>query len=289
MDKSPPTSLSDQPIVAEKHVVGVLAVSHIDLLQAEQWLGWRKQLKARTKESAGTLVVAMTQRITMPQKGLLAIAAGEDPDIIWYTLEEENEQGYPRSACHLFISALTYCERYFPGRAVLWLEADTVPMREGWFQAIVDEYRKCGKPFMGCIERNVGDAHMAGCGVYPPNWRELAPKLAESVSAPDVPQFGPGHGQSFDVYAKDEIVPQCAHSEMIQQIWHPQQPIRETWAKQYIRPQTALFHQCKDGSLIAVLRGFPNGYAPPGATSPAQILPPRGISITSKKVGGFGS
>jgi hypothetical protein len=271
-------------------LIGVLGVSHIDFVCAEQWLGWRKQLVKQGNIPGGRLVVAMTQRLSPQQRDLLVSASGGGDDITWYVLPTENEAGYPRSGCHLFVSALDFCNVTFPGSPVLWIEADAIPMRSGWFQAIALEYGGCGKPFMGVIERNAGDFHMAGVAVYPANWRELAPKLAESVNATDVAQFGPTHGQAFDVYAKDQTTPLCAEAKTIQQFWRPQHPIREPWAKEFIKPETALFHQCKDGSLIAVLRGFPNGYAPGGATSPQTVGQPlRGVIFTSRKVGGHGS
>jgi hypothetical protein len=271
-------------------LVGVLGVSHIDVVQAEQLLGWRAQLARQGNVPGGKLVVVTTQRVTKEQIELLKRQVGDDPTVSFYRLPNELETGYPRAACHLFLGAMTYAEQAFPGAPILWIEADCVPMRPGWFQAIEAEYHACGKLFMGVIERQYGAPHMAGCGVYPPMWRTLAPKLEQVLEAPDIPQFGPGKGQAFDTFASDQIVPQAAESRFIQQVWRPQLPIRADWASAYIRPETALFHQCKDGSLIAVLRGFPNGYAPPGVTQPlSKAFQARGLSDTSRRVGGWGS
>jgi hypothetical protein len=147
----------------------------------------------------------------------------------------------------LFLRAFEFAERVHPHEPILWLEADTLPMWPGWRQKIKEEYLKHGRPFMGYIERAHGFAHMAGCGVYPSDWRTRAPLLANVLAAPDV-FWGKGLGQAFDTYAAPEIVPQAAHSKTIQQIWRPSLPMTLDWLRRNIAPGVALFHQVKDNS-----------------------------------------
>jgi len=114
---------------------------------------------------------------------------------------------------------------------------------------IGDEYRACGKPFLGDFFEHpkgvAGIDHMTGTAVYGPDWREAAPSLAL------LPEPRPQQG--WDTLCAHETVPQMARAKTIQQFWRPPLPITAAWAKQNIRKETALFHQCKDGSLIDVL------------------------------------
>jgi hypothetical protein len=167
-------------------------------------------------------------------------------------LPDLQESGYPGSASHLFYRTMEIMERDHAGHPILWVEADAIPTRPGWFQEIEEEYQTCGKPFMGHLELNVRPPHMAGVAVYPPNWRELSPRLGNCHRAPDTRQWGRGKGQAFDVYAAPDIMPNAAQSRTIQQVWNCP-PITEANMEQLIKPGTALFHQCKTGALIDVL------------------------------------
>lgn len=161
------------------------------------------------------------------------------------------DTGYFGGANEMVKGALDWMEKNRPGEAMLYLEADAVPMRSGWFAAILDEYRACGQPFMGDVvlcELN----HLTGNSVYHPNWRTIAPSLA-ALPGPD-PEWG------WDSQCADDTLTRAHRAKAIQQIWRPPLPITADWVTKNIRPETALFHQCKDGSLIDVLctqRGIP--------------------------------
>jgi hypothetical protein len=232
-------------------MICILGISHRDLVIAERWLRWVATMNASEKpHQQRPLIVFATQRAAAASAVVkeAALAAGAN----WQVCPDEEEVGYPKSASHLFLRALEHCEVAHPGSSVLWLEADAIPMRAGWRGAIADEYAKCGKPFLGHIERAHGPAHLAGVAVYPGNWRELAPLLAAVLTAPDV-WWGRGMGQAFDTWASSQTVPQSAQSQLIQQIWRPDLPITRNWMRAKIRPETVLMHQCKDGSLIDLI------------------------------------
>ncbi len=144
----------------------------------------------------------------------------------------------------MFKSALDYCEKNHPGKAMLWVESDCVPMRAGWTDEILDEYRGCGQP-IGADVHLCEINHATGNAVYHPDWRTLMPSLAD-LPGPD-PEWG------WDSQNSDDTFTRCHRMKTIQQIWRPPLPITAEWAAANIRSTTALFHQVKDGSLIDVL------------------------------------
>lgn len=222
----------------------------MDFVQAQRWLKW-VALLAKKEPLPCPLILFGVRSLTPDQFAVLRNAAGA-LSIHWGWAPDEDESGYPKSASHLFLRTLTFCEGAFSGEAVLWLETDAIPMRPSWLAEISREYAACGKPFLGVVVRGHGHDHLAGCAVYPPDWRARAPMLASVLSAPDT-FWGRGLGQAFDSWAAPETVPQTAEAASIQQIWRPALPITEAWRRRNIPDATALFHQVKDGSLIKIL------------------------------------
>ncbi len=152
--------------------------------------------------------------------------------------------GYFGSANQMIKGALEWCEKNKPGKAMLWIEADCAVMHSGWFDEILDEYRGDGQPFGGDIHLCAID-HMTGVACYHPDWRRIAPGF-DKLPGPD-PEWG------WDSMLSGETITRCHRMKTIQQIWRPPLPITAEWAANNIRPETALFHQVKDGSLIDVL------------------------------------
>lgn len=154
------------------------------------------------------------------------------------------DESYFGGANEMMKGALDWCEANRPGKAMLWMEADCVPASPGWFHAILDEYRGCGQPFMGDVHLCALD-HLTGNAVYSPDWRRIAPALAALP--------GPDREWGWDSMAASDTLTRAHRAKTIQQIWRPPLPITAAWVKANIRPETALFHQQKDGSLIDVL------------------------------------
>lgn len=158
---------------------------------------------------------------------------------------EHPELGYAAMANVAFRGALECTERLFPGSPTLWCEADAIPMRPTWVAEIEAEYRAAGKPFMGDFHPLGAIPHMSGNAVYPPNWRQLAPGLAA------LPQPRPQQG--WDTLCVKETLPRSHHSHRIQQVWIEPMPRMSEANAAMIHPETALFHRCKDGTLIDLL------------------------------------
>lgn len=215
-------------------MVVVIPVARCEWHLACKLLFWMDSLK-----DSPELIIYCAPAVTVAERTSLVVITA-----CTVVHAEFDDPGYFGGANKMFKGALDYVEAKYPGKAMLWLEADCVPMRSGWFAAILDEYRGCGQPFGGDVhlcELN----HMTGNGCWHPNWRKIAPSLA-ALPGPD-PEWGWDSQNSEDTFTR------CHRMKTIQQIWRPELPITEKWVTERIRPETALFHQCKDGSLIDVL------------------------------------
>lgn len=171
----------------------------------------------------------------------------------FHVCPDELEDGYPRSASHLFLRTLEFCEASYPGRSVLWCEADCIPLHPLWFQAIASEYEACGHAFMSQRIPHAGrnTSHLMGNAVYPHDWRTKAPRIVTAPEAPDHPMFGAGHGQPWDVWACAETTADMHESNLFHQIFNAR-PFGPG-SLGVIRPGTALFHRCKNGTLVTEL------------------------------------
>ena len=224
-----------------KPLIAILGVSHKDVEAASRWAN--HCIRHATTDTS-RVFMALTQRAFARRE---EIFGGIDS----FLLPDECEDGYPKSASHLFLRSLEWAEKAHPGSPVLWLECDAIPLHKGWLEAIEADYLGCGSPFMGHLELKVSPPHMAGCGVYPPNWRELAPSIAACVEAPDK-SWGVGKGQAFDTFCAPEIMPHAAQAKSIKQIWNcpPFVP-----GMMHLLDGISLFHPSKDGRLMSIVQG----------------------------------
>lgn len=214
-------------------LITVMPVARFDWNLAKKNLAWIRASGCDEK-----IIAYVTHELTLEQQNALS----EYAQVV--VADHLKELGYFGSPNQVIKGALEYCEQNYPGYAMLWCEADAVPMRGTWIQEIGDEYRACGRPFMGDVYRGPGAIpHLTGNSVYNPNWRKLAPSLA----ALGTEQCG------WDTLCAHETLPRSHKAKTIQQIWRPRLPITESFLADEIRPEAALFHQVKDGSLIDLL------------------------------------
>ena len=213
--------------------VVVLPVARFDFHLAKKLLAWMKI------PQQVPFIISASPDLTAQQREELLL--GVNHTVIH--ISPVKELGYFGTPNQMFKGALEYCERNFPGRAVLWVEADAIPMRATWVDEIMAEYQLYSRPFLADFQRAGALPHTTGNAVYHPNWRKLAPSLAELGT----------QACGWDSLCSHDLAPRCHPAKTIQQIWRPPLPITAEWAKANIRPETALFHQCKDGSLIDVL------------------------------------
>lgn len=162
----------------------------------------------------------------------------------------DDVSGWPQGANLLMRRAAHQIQGTKLAQPWLWLEPDAVPLRSTWLDEIEAEYKACGKPFMGARVDFSGSSdpklkqipvHMSGIAVYPPNAPTLAPGLIRANTV------------AFDVEASKEILPRFAETKLVQHEWRPAPFLSERDLFR-LKPGAAIYHQCKDGSLIQWLR-----------------------------------
>ena len=238
------------------NVIVALGVCDKDVHLARLWLHWVSFLCTQEggDNSKLTLVVNATRRVTDAQINQLSASLVQSPGmfkVVFVKCPDEQEAGYPGSASHLFLRTLEAANLVDPSAAILWCETDTVAMRPSWVHDIISEYASCGMPFMGDRAGPNADSHMTGNAIYPHNWRQLAPLIVDSAR-PGPPAFeGHVNGLAWDVHAQSQITPRMHACQTIHQIWRPA-PFHPG-NLDLIRPEAALFHQCKTGDLILAL------------------------------------
>lgn len=129
----------------------------------------------------------------------------------------------------------------------LFLEPDAIPCRRDWLNLLDDEYTKCGKPFMGFIvtrQSHPGDVgkHMSGVGVYAQN----TPGILKKATL--------GTGMAFDVAAADVMVPLAHDTRLIFHRYRPPGFTTQEDFEERVKPEYAIYHACKDGSIIPFLK-----------------------------------
>lgn len=161
-------------------------------------------------------------------------------------------QGWIRGSNVLFECAATS----LAGQAFLFVEPDATPTRPGWIEEIEAEYMRCEKPFMGALVNHqtpkLPSPYLEGCAVYPSNAWELM-------------RAGFNHAQSWTLACAELVVPLTHHSELFQHRWGEREKAPTFIAEKTeysainaltlseLNPKTALYHRCKDGSLMRLL------------------------------------
>lgn len=142
----------------------------------------------------------------------------------------------------------------------LWLEPDAVPLIHGWLDALADEYAVSPKRFLGNLVKGdqpgLPELHLTGVSIYPPDAFPIYDAFASIKSA----------NVAWDMEAATAVVPRAKHTCLIQSFWGtrelPPTFVKETAAGQppnalpfsFLKPEAVLFHRCKDGTLIDLLR-----------------------------------
>jgi hypothetical protein len=128
----------------------------------------------------------------------------------------------------------------------LWCEPDCVPVVPDWLEKIDEEYRRCGKPFMGAlVEAQLANKtkiprHMTGNAVYPNEAYKLAPKILEARMTP------------WDVYAAAEILPHAYFTAQIQHEYRHAEIADRRELANILKSETTLFHSDKYGAIARI-------------------------------------
>ena len=144
----------------------------------------------------------------------------------------KHENKWPQGPNAAFLAAAKYASE--KRRNFLWLEADCVPIKQGWIREIETEYAQCGKQYLGGIV----DCHpplpkqvMYGVAVY----RHTVLSIASQAIAerPDI---------AFDVSMSPSTVPLAAKSKLLQLVKPDTKPD--------IAEGVVLYHSDKNGDVI---------------------------------------
>jgi len=164
-------------------------------------------------------------------------------------------EGWIPGSCSLFAAAAQHMESI--GEPFLWVEPDATPLHKGWLDAISAAYQQCGKPFLGSLVThslsNRPNPYFEGCGVYPANtWSRIKDKFILE--------------ESWTLWCAEEVVPHAVDSPLFQHFWGVKD-LAPTFVAQRksdspvnaltladVRQGAALFHRCKDQSLIRLVR-----------------------------------
>lgn len=191
-----------------------------------------------------------------------------------YGFTAQGPSGWPRSCNHYFIQTAFHVEsKFLKHKCFYYLELDTLPLKKGWYEALLTEYNLSQKPFMGVKEPTylrpagadpndlkvvVKGHHMVGTGVYPTR-----------LSAHSV-LYRYNHPGPWDVEMQWEVVPKMHPTQLIQHNWGtlnyriengvvvcddiPDKPKCITHSKP-VRQDACLLHGCKDDSLANLVLG----------------------------------
>lgn len=167
------------------------------------------------------------------------------------------DESHPRGPNWLFETTLREIEKARPLKPFLWLEPDCVPLVPSWLEDIEQEYLNCGKPYLNFVYpskiEGLPTNVVSGIGVYAPNSpRLLLPLLTNRAIA-------------FDMAISSNIIDLSHPSHLIYHFWG-QPNASPTFLKRNsalppnfleidrIPKRTVLFHRCKDGTLIDILK-----------------------------------
>lgn len=163
-----------------------------------------------------------------------------------------------RGPNELFLAAAIYVETKLK-RPFFWMEPDAVPMRASWLDEIEQAYRAAKKPFMGMyVNIPPHEPHMSGIGVYPA-------MVADYSMAMRIPgKIAWDYAGRVDTVGSGPSRPPKAHfTNLIQheyrvQWYGEEKPVGPSFptkaSLKHIKPETVVFHRCKDETLIDRLR-----------------------------------
>lgn len=148
-----------------------------------------------------------------------------------------------------------------------WMESDAAPIRSTWLDEWESEYLKGAKPFMGMLV-NVPphEPHMSGIGVYPGDIAKYSVDMAL-----------PGRIAWDYAGRRDTVGKKRAHfTNLIQHVYRlngqepewPTFPTLESLSQ--INPEAAVFHRCKDLSLLDRLTERLRGQKPAPKELPSR-------------------
>jgi hypothetical protein len=152
------------------------------------------------------------------------------------------EVGWPLSCNQSF----EYAARHIADnikQPFLWMEADAVPLKSNWIDAIEAEYVNKGKPFMGdfvdIASKGRGIDHMSGVAVYHYDLSTYAPSVFNNRRI------------AWDIASANDVLGKMHKTKLIHHDWSD----TGSWRKEVVtkdcpRPESVIYHPDKNGVLF---------------------------------------
>jgi hypothetical protein len=169
---------------------------------------------------------------------------------------DDIKTSWPKASNQMFKHAAIHAAKW-EHCPFFWCEPDCIPLRSSWLDEIANEYARCNKPFMGKLvstdQHGMPALHMNGNAVYP---HDVGLRLSTVLNG----------DQAWDIASADITVKDAFNTPLIHHFWgrfdlpphfedyRTRHSAENTLTLQNIPKKAVLFHRCKDGSLIRVLR-----------------------------------
>lgn len=180
----------------------------------------------------------------------------------------EGMMGYARSANAMWQSVAW--KIYFQDKMPwLWLEPDAIPTRPSWLREIWEDHKASKKAFSGTMGQ-CQIAMLNGVAVYPPNVCDFAPLALQAGDCP------------WDLNAASQILKFSNVTDLFQHIYQVKgDPPTFPKHADKLSKSAAIFHRCKDGTLISYLKkhGFTKGGETRGQEEEKEERQGRGLRL----------
>lgn len=256
-----------------------------DITQARSLLAWIGKISP----NLGPHCCLMAADAAVPHEVKLEL--GNAAKAIFYYAETAvistptEATAWPKAANAMFRIASTHIKACFK-LPFLWMEPDCVPMRPSWLDEIAVSYARSPKRFMGSLipssQPPMPPLHLAGCAVYPPDAADELKPFTEGDSA-------------WDIASAPFVVPRTYPTPLIHHHWgEPGLPPTFVAEKihggpinactlDFVRPEAAIFHRCKDSTLIDLLSKQRDSATKPAAEPKATSEAPKRAPGRPKK------
>ncbi len=237
-------------------LIVVLPFCQKDLEQARELLLWINEIRpAKTMPIILMPADAEVDRASIMQ---LKDIASQSFAYVRAALVPTTKEGWPPNQMFLETAKLIKNSYRLP---FLWLEPDCIPLVSDWYFRLESAYEVCPKKFMGTIIHQDKDPtlpkqHLTGCSIYPQD--------AVDWFKPIIPV---DEGKTpWDIGGADKVVLASMDTDLIYHVWGTQNEAptfvvergpnnpRNAMVRSDIPRNAVLFHRCKDGSLIRILR-----------------------------------
>lgn len=205
-------------------------------------------------------------------------------DVFQYARVTHSHWPWPQNNAFMNVAWYVHSKHKGPW---FWCETDSIPTKKGWLDTLWAEYQLGKKPFGGHwnSETNIFN----GVAIYPPNIATYSQQMmmAGLVDAKDA--AGKPYQPPWDYYGSKQVQRHLhVMNGLMQHLWDfDGKPITfptQESVQKLVRPEVALFHRVKDGSLIDRLREREHGVVVPEVAPVVRIDTIHGSSVPKVEI-----